>query len=159
MRGKPIAGDWTIHIQDLAAQDVGTLNAWGLDVSMMAGVIKANDAQSALIPDNNPQGVSRSLILQQSSIITELRVEVDITHCWVGDLRLTLTSPDGILVQLDNSEEGGADHLVKTWRTQDHSNLQVLRGTNAQGEWKLHIVDPVHQAVGKLNRWSVEVFE
>ena len=33
LAGKPAGGAWTLKVQDLAAQDVGTLNTWSLDLT------------------------------------------------------------------------------------------------------------------------------
>jgi len=30
--GQPAAGSWTLHVADLAGGDVGTLNAWSLEI-------------------------------------------------------------------------------------------------------------------------------
>lgn len=49
------------------------------------------------IPDNNPTGLSNTIVLPAYTFTNaaDLRVRVNLTHTWIGDLTLTLTSPCG----------------------------------------------------------------
>lgn len=59
---------------------------------------------SAAIPDNHSGGVTSTLPLQYfppgdtCNYIRSVRVGVDISHTWVGDLRVTLRDPNGQIV-------------------------------------------------------------
>ncbi len=157
LRGESITGDWTLHVQDLATADIGNLNEWTLDMEISGGSLIVEDSESVLIPDKNPDGITRSLTVSANKTIKNIVASVDITHTWIGDLRVTLTSPDGTAIHLHNRQGGSADNLVKTWRSQGNPALQAFRGKKSKGEWKLQVVDLAQQDVGKLNRWSVEI--
>ncbi len=157
LRGEPLKGDWTLHIQDLASQDEGILNTWMLEMTTSGGSLFVEDVESVLIPDKNPDGVTKTLVISPDKPIRDLVISVDITHTWVGDLRVTLIAPDGTAIHLVNRQGGDSDNLVKTWRSQDNPQLQILRGKSSKGDWKLQVIDFALQDVGKLNRWSLEI--
>jgi len=152
-----ITGAWRLHIQDLASRDVGTLNSWSLDIGVSAEPLVAEEATSVQIPDHDPNGIVRSLDLPGGHTVQEIAVSVDITHTWIGDLQVTLTSPGGTPVRLHNRAGGSADNLVETWRSQDLPDLRDLRGQDTGGSWQLRVADLVSRDIGKLNRWKIEV--
>ena len=47
------------------------------------------------IPDNNSVGVSDTINFTEGAVISSVKVAVEITHTFIGDLRLTLTAPSG----------------------------------------------------------------
>jgi subtilisin-like proprotein convertase family protein len=55
------------------------------------------------IPDNNPAGASHSIALPALGIANagDLKVRINFTHTWVGDMRFTLTSPCGTTFLFD----------------------------------------------------------
>jgi lysyl endopeptidase len=52
------------------------------------------EAPGVAIPDNNPAGVSRTLNVNMAGSLADLRVYLDITHTWVGDLIIDLQHMD-----------------------------------------------------------------
>ncbi len=46
---------------------------------------------SLAIPDNSPAGATFNFTINQSQVITDLNVYIDMTHTWVGDVDLQLT--------------------------------------------------------------------
>lgn len=44
----------------------------------------------AAIPDNNPTGITKTLTLPANAVIQDLNVSLNITHTFVGDLKVTL---------------------------------------------------------------------
>ncbi|HJU56252.1 MAG TPA: proprotein convertase P-domain-containing protein [Pyrinomonadaceae bacterium] len=154
---RSIRGNWTLQVQDLAAQDVGTLNNWALELAVMSAPLVAEDAASVQIPDNNAAGVSRTLNLPAGAAIKDISVSVDITHTWIGDLLVTLTPPNGAVIRLHDRTGRDADNIIRTWSSQDTPALQALRGQQAGGAWRLAVADLEAQDTGKLNRWKIEV--
>ncbi|WP_226470336.1 M4 family metallopeptidase [Luteimonas panaciterrae] len=76
------------------------------------------------------------------------QVKVDITHTYIGDLKVDLIAPDGSVYVLHNRTGGSADNINKTY-TVDLSS-EALNGT-----WNLRVKDNANGDVGKLNVWSV----
>jgi subtilisin-like proprotein convertase family protein len=104
--GKSTAGAWTLRVQDLAAQDVGTLNAWSITFNGESSLSPA-----LAIPDNNATGVTSTLNVTQTGTVAGVRVKVGITHPYKGDLVVTLIAPDGTSVILHNRTGGSADNI------------------------------------------------
>ena len=158
LRNRTITGDWTLRVQDLAAQDTGVLRSWTLELDVTSTPLAAEEAPGVRIPDDDPAGITRTLSLSPGQRIADVAISVDITHGWIGDLRVTLTPPGGPPIRLHDGAGGGSDNLVATWRSQQVPGLAALRGRDAGGAWTLQVVDTAPEDEGKLNRWGVEVF-
>jgi subtilisin-like proprotein convertase family protein len=157
LKGKTIAGKWTLQVQDTAALDSGKLEKWSLDFAAAVAPLVAEDVAALLIPDNDPQGVERQIQLPAGRSIGDISVGVDITHPWVGDLRVTLMPPNGPAIILHDRSGGSADNLIRNWRSADIAALGSLHGKDAGGAWKLKVADTASRDEGKLNRWRIEI--
>ena len=110
------------------------------------------------IPDNNPTGVSSTIAIGQAGTVRRLKVSVDITHTYIGDLRLELVSPAGRSVVLHSQLGGSQDNLVVTYDSATPlSPLNSLVGQSMQGNWTPRVADLAAVDVGKLNKWSLEL--
>jgi outer membrane autotransporter protein len=109
-------------------------------IAVLLGSVAAANAQTftstdtpIAIPDNNPAGISSSInaILPSVGIITDVNVDVDINHTWVGDLTVSVESPDGTVVRLIDRPGvppggvGNSDDLSGTY-TFDDAAGQVI---------------------------------
>lgn len=85
--------------------------------------------------------------------IEHVLLNVDISHSWVGDLKITLTSPDGTAsVMMDQPESGGYDVS-----TLDFTFSSVAHwGEASAGTWTLTIEDMAAGDSGTLDAWSLE---
>jgi extracellular elastinolytic metalloproteinase len=157
--GEQAMGSWTLKIADLAKIDRGTLVHWSLDISPSLVVEPARgEATPAIaIPDKDPNGVSSTIAIQQSGKIRGLKVGVDITHTYIGDLKVELTSPAGTNVVLWNRTGSGQDNLITTFDPISTPVLATLAGQETKGNWTLKVSDLVGQDVGKLNKWNLEI--
>ena len=65
------------------------------------------------LPDNNPAGVSDTITVPDSAVITDVDVALQVTHTWVGDLCVTLVHQStGTTVDLiQRMGTGGVCHL------------------------------------------------
>jgi subtilisin-like proprotein convertase family protein len=109
------------------------------------------------IPDNDPAGVRDTVRFPDSATAGSVRVSVDITHTYIGDLRLTLTAPSGTFVVLHDRNGGRTQNLKKTFDTTTIPGLTALSGQAIQGIWSLHVQDLAAVDTGLLNRWEVEI--
>jgi subtilisin-like proprotein convertase family protein len=157
--GQPSTGNWTLQVADIAPRDVGMLRRWELALGFgaVAQVVQQEATPALLIPDNNPGGVSSGIAIGQAGKARSLRVGVDITHTFIGDLRVTLTAPSGKQAILHNRSGSGLDNLVTTYASLTVSTLAMLVDEPIQGSWVLQVSDLAGQDVGKLNRWSLEL--
>lgn len=109
------------------------------------------------IPDNNPTGIMDVINLPEAQTIAGLKVSIDVTHMYRGDLRVTLTTPWGVVIELHPKGRGGSGEDLKI--TYDESTLPALatlRGRSTQGAWHLTVQDLAPADTGRLNRWSLE---
>jgi subtilisin-like proprotein convertase family protein len=158
LSGQSLQGDWTLFVQDLAAIDVGRLNRWALEIQAQAGAImNLEEAPGVTIPDNNPNGIERTLAATTAGRLKQIEVAVDITHSYIGDLLVTLVSPAGTSVALHQRSGGSSDNLIKTYTPATAPGLQALNGQAIQGAWKLQVADLESQDIGKLNRWALKI--
>ena len=85
-----------------------------------------------------------------------MQVELDITHPFIGDLRVALTAPSGREAVLQDREGGSRDNLIASFASSETPALQALAGEEMQGRWVLgRTSDQAGRDVGKLNRWAV----
>ncbi len=158
--GQGAQGDWQLEVRDVARQDVGKLNRWGLEFVVEGGAQSARGeaAPNLQIPDNAPTGVVSSIAIARSGSVGKLKVSIDITHTYVGDLRIELLSPAGRRVLLHGQLGGSQDNLVVTYdSTAPLSPLSALVGQPMLGNWMLRVADVAAIDVGTLNMWSLEI--
>ncbi len=158
LAGKPIAGEWRLTIADLAQRDLGTLRGWSLEIVPEAGGWEELESTPGIsIPDNDPRGISDSLVTTRSGDVKELEVSVDITHTWIGDLKVTLTGPSGTTAVLHQRSGGSRDNLIERYDTASTPALTAFIGEPGQGTWTLSVSDNAGRDHGKLNAWGLRV--
>lgn len=111
------------------------------------------------IPDDNPVGVSDAIAWPFSARVDGVRVFVDITHTYQGDLIVELTSPEGTVVRL-HDRTGGSDNDIYGWYPDDlepAESLDAFLGEDAAGDWTLHVSDNAGIDTGTLNEWCLWV--
>jgi len=155
-----VQGAWKLTVKDVAGQDTGKLNRWSLEILTEAGPtpVRADAAPALAIPDNSPTGITSRLAIAQAGNVGAIKVSVDITHTYIGDLRIELSSPTGRSVVLHGQLGGNQDNIVITYdSTAPLSPLTQLVGQAMQGDWVLRVADLAAVDVGTLNRWSLEI--
>jgi subtilisin-like proprotein convertase family protein len=134
------------------------------------------------IPDNSAAGVTSTLTVADPGTIQDVNVRIgNLTHGWVGDLKLELTSPAGTTVVLANRPGGAGnngDDFIGTVFDDEASAAVGAGGTSApytgsfrpqadqlsrldtesqQGTWALKVSDLATQDVGTLRAWGVDI--
>ncbi|WP_423833944.1 M4 family metallopeptidase [Streptomyces manipurensis] len=77
-----------------------------------------------------------------------LKVDVNIQHTYVGDLRVDLVAPDGTVYNLRNRTGGSADNIVQQFTVNASSEV-------AAGVWKLRVADLASLDTGKIDSWKL----
>ncbi len=158
LAGESINGDWSLEIQDMASRDEGTLNTWSIEISIETNTkitIEENPGED--IPDNITGGITRTLSVSQQGTIASITVDIDITHTYIGDLIVELTSPNHSKFLLHNRTGGGSDNLIKNYNTANTPTLTSLLSNQIAGDWSLRVADRAGIDIGKLNHWKVEM--
>jgi M6 family metalloprotease-like protein len=159
LAGQAVAGPWTLRVRDLEGQDTGVLNRWTLEIELDAGprVVRAELTPALKIPDNDPAGVSSVIGLVGAGTVQQLKVGIEISHTYIGDLRVELLSPMGRRAILHGRLGGATKDLVATYDSSSPSSvLTTLVGQPVAGNWVLRITDLAGQDVGRLTRWNIE---
>jgi subtilisin-like proprotein convertase family protein len=150
--GKNTAGAWRLRVRDLAATDVGTLSSWR---------ITFNGEQSATanlaIPDNNTTGVTSTLNFAQTGTVSALKVRVNVTHPYKGDLEVALIGPDNTTVLLHNRTGTSTDNVITVFPdlTAPAQSLGAFTGKSINGAWRLRVRDLAAPDVGTFVNWTL----
>ena len=118
--------------------------------------------------------VTSVLTLDQDGVLQDISVTgIDISHSWVGDLDITLTSPEGTVVTLMSEICGNVDDVLisfddaaddfppcppnddGTYRPED--SLSAFKGEMVAGDWILTVNDVANQDGGTINAWSLDL--
>ncbi len=152
--GKNTAGAWKLKVADLAAVDTGTLNSWKITFNGE----KATSAGLA-IPDNNATGVTSTATYTQTGTVADVKVSVNITHTFKGDLTVSLIAPDNTTVILHNKTGGSTDNVITEYPdlTAPAQALSAFTGKSIAGGWKLKVVDSAAADTGTLVSWTLSL--
>ncbi|MBW2579863.1 MAG: proprotein convertase P-domain-containing protein [Deltaproteobacteria bacterium] len=128
------------------------------------------------IPPSGTSGTTTSeIVVEESCVIEDLNVTVDITHTWNADLDLSLGDA-GTRVELSSDNGGSADELYLNTTFDDEADKSIVGaqtpfdgayrpenplakfdGKNAQGTWTLTVDDRAEGDLGTLYNWSITV--
>jgi subtilisin-like proprotein convertase family protein len=112
--------------------------------------LKFSDEPQVDIPDNDSQGISSVINVDQPGTVGKLYVKVDIDHTYIGDLQIRLLGPDGTEAVLHDKEGSSEDNIKQTYLITDFD------GKSIAGEWTLTVIDTANSDTGTLNSWSLE---
>jgi subtilisin-like proprotein convertase family protein len=150
--GKNTAGAWKLKVQDLAAADVGTLNSWTIVFNGERGA-----APSLAIPDNSTTGATHTLAFTSTGTVAAVKVRVNVTHTYQGDLEIALIAPDGTTVLLHNRTGGATDNVSTEYPdlTAPAQSLSAFAGKAINGNWSLRVRDLAAADTGTFVSWVV----
>ena len=100
------------------------------------------------IPDL--QTVSDTITVSDSGTATSVSVAVDITHTYIGDLKIDLIAPDGTARTLHNRSGGSTNDIDQTYAP-SFGSIPI------SGAWKLQINDNYNADPGTLNSWTLTI--
>jgi subtilisin-like proprotein convertase family protein len=136
------------------------------------------------IPDNDPQGVSSTITIDDPRVILDLDIRLDASHTWVGDLRFTLThqdsgntitlidrpgisdsnagcGEDNIGAILDDEITGAVENKCSATAAaisgiyRPEQPLTNFDGEGIAGSWVLTVSDNSRHDTGVLNNWCL----
>ena len=153
-------------------------------VVLGAGPATARDSTDVpkAIPDNDAAGTTSTLAVADPGTIQDANVRIgNLTHTWVGDLKLELISPAGTIVVLANRPGGTANSANNFTGTvfDDEASVAIGAGGTAapytgsfkpqadqlsrfdgetqQGTWTLKVSDLAQADTGSLNAWGLDL--
>ncbi|MGE0784695.1 MAG: proprotein convertase P-domain-containing protein [Sandaracinaceae bacterium] len=153
--GTDAAGTYTLHVADGAAQDVGTLNRWSIELTRCMSdcptepsVHTYGEETATPIPDND--SVTRTIDVIDAGEITGLRVSVDIQHEATIDLTIRFRKVGGREFILLTEDLSGDPTITRTF------DVPGFIGQELQGSWQLEVVDGAAGDTGEIRAWSME---
>ena len=95
--------------------------------------------------------ISDTITVSDSGAATSVSVAVNVTHTYIGDLKIDLVAPDGTTKTVHNRSGSGTDDIDQTY-TPDFA------GESIAGAWILRINDNYASADdGTLNSWTLTI--
>ncbi len=158
---------------------------WTVQAGVSCTVYNSTDIPVAL--PNQVAAISSDLLVSNSGMIVDVNVSVEMTHDWIGDLKMTLTHQnsntsvvvldqpgvpasqygcreDDILMTLDDDATGNTETTCVTTPPALNGNfapsasLSAFNQLAANGTWVLTVEDDYVAAdAGVLNNWSIEI--
>jgi subtilisin-like proprotein convertase family protein/subtilisin family serine protease len=119
--------------------------------------IQKTSTPGVQIPDNDPVGLRDSIQITETARVGSVKVRVDITHPYIGDLQVSLIAPSGVTVVLHNRNGGRTANINGIFDAATTPILTALRGQLVQGSWGLHVQDLAGADIGTLQRWGLEI--
>jgi subtilisin-like proprotein convertase family protein len=135
-----------------AADMAATWTSVGAELS----IAPASRSLNVAIPDNDATGVSDSIAIASAEsgfTVEHVEVEFTATHPYRGDLRVTLTSPGGVVSTLAPVHDDPGNDFSQ-WR---FSSVRHW-GESPIGTWRLNVSDRVAADPGTWNSWTLRVY-
>ncbi|MBW1809230.1 MAG: proprotein convertase P-domain-containing protein, partial [Deltaproteobacteria bacterium] len=113
----------------------------------------------SVIPDGDPGGMTDVINIPIGWTINDINVDVDISHTWIGDLIVELSSPGGTTVRLHDRSGADGDNIITNYdlvtSPDGPGSMADFDGENTAGDWTLFVSDSVAIDSGMLNCWSI----
>lgn len=116
-----------------------------------------DSAPDRSIPDNSDRGIKDKILCDENFALTSIKVGVEITHTYIGDLQVSLVSPTGTSIVLHNRSGANQNDLVATFDANSTPDLHVFTGEAVNGDWTLQVRDLASIDRGRLKSWSLEL--
>jgi subtilisin-like proprotein convertase family protein/subtilisin family serine protease len=119
--------------------------------------VRKSSSPALAIPDNNASGIRNTIHIDETGSLASITVSIDISHTFIGDLRLTLIAPSGRSVLLHDRNGGSTVNIRRGYDATSTPGLSALTGQPIQGDWVLWVQDLAAVDSGTLNRWELEI--
>ena len=117
--------------------------------------------QPVAVPDNDPGGIVSEIVVGGIGRLSRLDVDLYLSHSWIGDLVVTLTSPAGTTVRLHNRGGSSSDDIVgnypQTLIPSGPGSLEDFHDQNVSGVWTLAVHDLQIGDGGTLLTWGLNL--
>ncbi|WP_405488690.1 M4 family metallopeptidase [Streptomyces sp. NBC_00096] len=134
----------TITVTDSANQTGTAALVWTVGTSQQTVFENTTDYAIA----DNSTVESPITVNRTGNAPSTLKVDVNILHTYVGDLKVDLVAPDGTVYNLRNRTGGSADNIVQQFTVNASSEV-------AAGTWKLRVADLASLDTGKIDSWKL----
>ena len=123
-------------------------SAGGESTSTSTGQFTQTRSPHLTIPDLAT--VSDIITVSSSGTVASVSVEVDITHNYIGDLKIDIIAPDGTSITLHDNSGGSTVNI-------DQPYAPLFGSIPISGVWTLQIHDNYDADPGVLNSWTLTI--
>jgi subtilisin-like proprotein convertase family protein len=104
------------------------------------------------IPDNDATGVSVNFDVTEGGVLAGVGLHITLDHSYIGDLKITLTHPDGTEAVVVEGSGGSADNIDQDFGLAGVTvpDFMKFKDKSPVGTWKLTVVDSADQDTGTL---------
>jgi subtilisin-like proprotein convertase family protein len=199
---KDISGTWTLEVTDDWSGDTGTLNSWSLIVKLevkgplpppvikgetnlpggifdtiswddVGEICQFESSVAETVPDEGT--LTSTLVIDDTGVIEDLNVKVNISHDWDSEMDVYLIAPDETRIELFTDVGGSQDDFIDTILDSQASqsitegaapftgsyrpegSLDALIGKDINGSWVLEVTDDSWFGSGTLKNWSLTI--
>lgn len=121
----------------------------------LSRTVTAKNDVAVRIPDNDAQGQRSRIEISDRNRLQDIQVYVDLEHEYLGDVSISLISPQGRSVLLQGRTLGNQNRLQKTYTLANSPSLRHLLNQAVRGRWQLQVIDHVPENIGQLKRWEL----
>jgi subtilisin family serine protease len=138
---------------DAAVSAVGSYST-DLGTFVETGWESTTDIDDSVIEDYKTSGGSDIITFGTALTIETVQIKISVSHPYIGDLGIELTSPAGTRSILLNARNG--------FSSADLSDMvltsNAFYGETSNGNWTVKVVDTAFFDTGTLDSWSIRVF-
>ena len=116
------------------------------------------------LPINDNQTTTSTIEVNDAYCIGDVDLELDLSHTYIGDLIIEVTSPEGTTVRLHDRNGGGDDDIMTTYDDDGEGTtpdgpgiLADFDGEIVTGTWTMTVSDNAGADTGTLNSWSLKI--
>jgi subtilisin-like proprotein convertase family protein/subtilisin family serine protease len=121
--------------------------------------LSVSRTSAIVIPDNSLQGAFDSVTITQDIRVERVEIALKVTHSFIGDLSLLLTSPSGTTSFLMWRPQQTALNAFGSSRDNiDFTFTTVLSwGERSVGQWSVSLFDNASGDTGRLDSWTINL--
>lgn len=138
-----------------AAAAVPLASTW-VNLPPRQPVIELSDVNPQNIPDNNATGVSKNFSVSAPSnfAVEYVELQTNISHTYRGDLDISLTSPSGMVSQLQNVSTSDGNGNISFWKYRSNACL----GESPSGNWTFTVKDLGNLDTGIVQSATLRIY-
>ena len=147
-----------LKVTDLTEGDIEATRYITLDVGRYSYI--ATDVPAAIV-DNTT--TTSYIEVSDAYCIGDIDLELDITHTFIGDLIVEVTSPEGTVVRLHDRSGGSADDMHMYYDEEGGDlpegpgMLSDWEGEIVTGTWTMTVSDNAGADQGSLDHWKLKI--
>ncbi|HIB01969.1 MAG TPA: hypothetical protein EYO31_08975, partial [Phycisphaerales bacterium] len=112
---------------------------------------------------NDNATTTSTIVVNDAYCIGDTDIELDITHTFIGDLIVEVTSPQGTVVRLHDRSGGGSDNINAVYDGNGGAvpdgpgTMSDWVGEIVTGTWTMTVSDNAGADTGTLDHWALKI--